>query len=158
MRLEDPAGESPEQEVPLPAVVEQPSEVLPARRPHLVAVVTRPIGEEDAAAPGATIRERFWHPHHHRWMEEDFASLDALRRRHTEEEQWQLIQEQQLDEPLCVELGDVHPAQRAVQPGLAGHDLNSSSRSSSRSGSIAATLRLRAAGGAAARKIKGQTP
>jgi len=104
MRLEDPAGESPEQEVPLPAVVEQPSEVLPARRPHLVAVVTRAIREEDAAAPGATIRERFWHPHHHRWMEEDFASLDALRRRHTEEEQWQLIQEQQLDEPLCFEL------------------------------------------------------
>lgn len=104
MRLEDPAGEPPEQEVPLPAVVEQPSEVLPARRPHLVAVVTRAIVEEDAAAPGATIRERFWHPHHHRWIEEDFASLDALRRRHTEEEQWQLIQEQQLDEPLCVEL------------------------------------------------------
>lgn len=104
MRLEGPAEESREEEIPLPAVAEQPSEALPPRRSHLVTVVTRALLEEDGAAAGATIRERYWNPYHHRWVEDDYESLDALRRRHVEEEHWQLLQEQSLDQPLAVEL------------------------------------------------------
>jgi hypothetical protein len=104
MRLEDPAGESLEKEVPLPAVAEQPIESLPSRRSHLVAVVTRALAKEDGGEPGATLRERYWNPHDRRWTEADFDSLEALRRRHIEEQGWELLQEQKLDAPLAVEL------------------------------------------------------
>lgn len=104
MRLEDPAGEPLGKEVPLPAVVEQPSESLPARRSHLVTVVTRAVVEGDGAEPGATLRERYWNPHDRRWSETDFESLEALRRRHIDEQGWELLQEQSLDAPLAVEL------------------------------------------------------
>jgi len=104
MRLEDPAGEPLGKEVPLPAVAEQPTESLPSRRSHLVTVVTRSLAEEDGAEPGATIRERYWNPHDRRWSEADFDSLESLRRRHINEQGWELLQEQSLDAPLAVEL------------------------------------------------------
>ncbi|MGH7579052.1 MAG: hypothetical protein ACREM9_02695 [Gemmatimonadales bacterium] len=104
MRLEDPAGEPLEEKVPLPAVAEQPTESLPARRAHLVTVVTRALPAEEAPAPGAMLRERYWNPHERRWAEADFDSLESLRRRHVVEHRWELLQEQQLDAPLAVEL------------------------------------------------------
>ncbi len=104
MRLEDPAGEPLEKEVPLPAVAEQPTESLPARRAHLVTVVTRALAEEDGAEPGATLRERYWNPYDRRWSEADFDSLESLRRRHIDEGGWELLQEQKLDALLAVEL------------------------------------------------------
>jgi hypothetical protein len=104
MRLEDPTGEPVGKEVPLPAVAEQPTESLPARRAHLVTVVTRALVEKDSAESGATIRERYWNPHDQRWSETDFDSLESLRRLHVEEGGWELLQEQKLDAPLAVEL------------------------------------------------------
>ena len=104
MRLEDPAGEPLGKEVPLPAVAEQPTESLPSKRTHLVTVVTRALAEGDGAEPGATLRERYWNPHDRRWSEADFDSLESLRRRHVEEQGWDLLQEQKLDTPLAVEL------------------------------------------------------
>jgi hypothetical protein len=104
MRLEDPAGESLGEEVPLPAVAEQPTESLPPRRTHLVTVVTRALVDGDGGEPGATLRERYWNPHDRRWCETDFDSLEALRRRHIEEQGWELLQEQSLQAPLAVEL------------------------------------------------------
>jgi hypothetical protein len=105
MRLEDPAGDPlGKEEVPLPAVAEQPMESLPSRRTHLVTVVTRGLAEKDGAEPEATLRERYWNPHDRRWSEADFDSLESLRRRHVEEQGWELLQEQKLDAPLAVEL------------------------------------------------------
>jgi hypothetical protein len=104
MRREDPAGEPLGKEEPLPAVAEQPTESLPSRRTHLVTVVTRALAEADGAEPRATLRERYWNPHDRRWSEDDFDSLEALRRRHIEEQRWELLQEQKLDAPLAVEL------------------------------------------------------
>jgi hypothetical protein len=104
MRREDPAGEPLGKEEPLPAVAEQPTESLPSRRSHLVTVVTRALAEADGAEPRATLRERYWNPHDRRWSEDDFDSLEALRRRHIEEQRWELLQEQKLDAPLAVEL------------------------------------------------------
>jgi hypothetical protein len=104
MRLEDPAGSPLEPAVPQPAVVEQPSETVPPRRAHLVVVVTRALAGGEEAAEGATVRERYWNPHEHRWSEADYASLEALRRRHVDEEGWELLQEQALDQPHAVEL------------------------------------------------------
>jgi hypothetical protein len=104
MRLEDQAGEPLGKEEPLPAVAEQPTESLPSRRTHLVTVVTRALAEEDGAEPGATVRERYWNPHDRRWSEADFDSLESLRRRHINEQGWELLQEQSLDAPLAVEL------------------------------------------------------
>jgi hypothetical protein len=104
MRLEDPAGEPLEKEVPLPAVAEQPTESLPPRRAHLVTVVTRAVAESEGAEPQATLRERYWNPHEQRWSESDFDTLDSLRRRHIDEGGWELLQEQTLDAPMAVEL------------------------------------------------------
>jgi hypothetical protein len=101
---EDHAREPAEREVPLPAVAEQPQEVLPARRTHLVAVVTRALVEGDQAGPGAALRERYWNPHEQRWREADFDSMESLRRRHIDEGGWELLQEQRLDAPLAMEL------------------------------------------------------
>jgi hypothetical protein len=105
MRHEDPAGEPlGKEEVPVPAVAEQPTESLPSRRTHLVTVVTRALAEGDGAEPAATLRERYWNPRDRRWSEADFDSLESLRRRHIEEGGWELLQEQKLDAPLAVEL------------------------------------------------------
>ena len=104
MRLEDPAGEPLGEELPLPAVAPQPTESLPPRRTHLVTVVTRALAEGDGAEPGATLRERYWNPHDRRWSEADFDSMASLRRRHVEEQGWELLQEQALDAPLAIEL------------------------------------------------------
>ncbi len=104
MRVEDPAGGPLGEEVPLPAVVPQPTESLPARRTHLVAVVTRSLAETDGGEPGATLRERYWNPREQRWTENDFDSLESLRRRHIDEGGWELLQEQSLQAPLAVEL------------------------------------------------------
>lgn len=104
MRIEDPAGEPAPKEVPLPTVAEQPTESLPSKRTHLVAVVTRALAQSDGPEPGATLRERYWNPHVRRWSEADFESLESLRRRHIDEGGWELLQEQALDAPLAVEL------------------------------------------------------
>ncbi len=104
MRRDDPAGEPQEEIVPLPAVAEQPIESVPPRRSHLVAVITRALTADDQAEAGATIRERYWNPYQRRWYEEDFESLESLRRRHVEEGGWELLQEQALDAPHATEL------------------------------------------------------
>lgn len=99
-----PAGSPPEPAVPQPAVAEQPAVTAPPQRSHLVAVVTRALDPPEAGETGAVLRSRYWNPHEHRWTEADYASLDDLRRRHVEEESWELLQEQPLDAPLAVEL------------------------------------------------------
>jgi hypothetical protein len=104
MRPEVPGGEPVPEEVPLPAVAEQPAETLIPRRTHLVAVITRALVEADGAEPGDRLRARYWNPHDRRWNEADYDSLESLRRRHIEEDGWELLQEQQLDAPLSVEL------------------------------------------------------
>lgn len=104
MRSEGPPEKPREAPVPLPALAEQPAESLPARRAHLVTVVTRALAEGEAATPDMTLRERYWNPHERRWTEGDYESLEALRRRHVEENGWELLQEQQLDGHLAVEL------------------------------------------------------
>ena len=104
MRLDEP-GEVPLEPVaPQPAVAEQPAETLPRRRSHLVVVVTRALEASEAGDSGSVIRARYWHPYEHRWTEADYDSLESLRRRHVDEEGWELLQEQQLDAPLAVEL------------------------------------------------------
>jgi hypothetical protein len=101
MRQEEPAGAPLE---PQPAVAEQPSEAVPPRRRHLVVVVTRALEDAEAGVSGAMLRARYWNPHEHRWTEADYDSLAGLRRRHIDEEGWELLQEQRLDAPLAVEL------------------------------------------------------
>lgn len=103
MGQKEPAGAPLEPEVPQPAVAEQPAESVPPRRSHLVAVVTRALDPSEGP-PGPALRARFWNPHERRWTEADYESLDDLRRRLTEEEGWELLQEQDLDVPLAVEL------------------------------------------------------
>jgi hypothetical protein len=50
------------------------------------------------------LRARYWNPYARRWSEADYESLEALRRRHIDEEGWELLQEQRLDATLAVEL------------------------------------------------------
>jgi hypothetical protein len=104
MRHDEPAGAPLEPAVPKPAIAEQVVETGPPRRPHLVVVVTRALDPNDAGGSGAALRARYWNPHERRWSEHDYDSLEGLRRRHIEEEQWDLLQEQPLDAPLAVEL------------------------------------------------------
>ena len=100
----DEAGAPLEPADPQPAVAEQAAEAQLPRRSHLVAMVTRALATGEAGEAGATLRARFWNPHEHRWNEAEYDSLDGLRRRHVEEEGWELLQEQRLDAPLAVEL------------------------------------------------------
>jgi hypothetical protein len=104
MRHEEPAGAPLEPAVPQPAVAEQPVEAELPRRSHLVVVVTRALDAGEAGDAGAPLRARYWNPHERRWAEADYDSLEGLRRRHIDEEGWELLQEQQLDAPLAVEL------------------------------------------------------
>ena len=104
MRLDDPSEVPLEPVAPQPGVAEQPAEVLPRRRSHLVVVVTRALSAGEAGDSGATLRARYWNPYEHRWSEHDYDALESLRRRHVEEEGWDLLQEQQLDAPLAAEL------------------------------------------------------
>lgn len=104
MGHEEPAGAPLEPVVPQPAVAEQPVEPAPRRRSHLVAMVTRALDEAETGGSGAALRARFWNPHERRWNEADYDSLERLRRRHVDEEGWELLQEQRLDAPLAVEL------------------------------------------------------
>jgi hypothetical protein len=104
MRLEEPEGAPLEPVVPQPAVAEQPAEAGPPRRSHLVVMVTRETGEGQAGAAGLVVRARYWNPHERRWIEDDYESLESLRRRFIDEEGWELLQEQGLDAHLAVEL------------------------------------------------------
>jgi hypothetical protein len=104
MRHDEPADVPREPPAPQPAVAEQPAEVLPRRRSHLVAVVTRALDASEAGDSGAVLRARYWNPYEHRWSEHDYDTLESLRRRHIEEEGWELLQEQRLDAPLATEL------------------------------------------------------
>jgi hypothetical protein len=104
MRTDQP-GEVPLEPVaPQPAVAEQPAESLPRRRSHLVVVVTRALSASEAGDSGAVLRARFWNPHERRWSEHDYDGVESLRRRHVEEEGWELLQEQGLDAPFAFEL------------------------------------------------------
>lgn len=104
MRTDQP-GELPLEPVaPQPAVAEQPAESLPRRRSHLVVVVTRALSASEAGDSGAVLRARFWNPHERRWSEHDYDGVESLRRRHVEEEGWELLQEQRLDAPFAFEL------------------------------------------------------
>jgi hypothetical protein len=94
----------PEPADPQPAVAEQPAEEVPRRRSHLVVVVTRALDPGEAGESGAVLRARYWNPYERRWSEHDYDTVEALRHRHTDEEGWDLLQEQQLDAPLAVEL------------------------------------------------------
>jgi hypothetical protein len=100
----DESAEVPLEPVPQPAVAAQPAESLPPRRSHLVVVVTRALEAGEAGDSGAVLRARYWNPYGRRWSEADYDGLQSLRRRHLEEERWELLQEQQLDAPLAVEL------------------------------------------------------
>jgi hypothetical protein len=104
MRSDEPAEVPLEPAVPKPAVAEQPAEAPPRRRSHFVVVVTRALDASEAGDSGAALRARYWNPHERRWSETDYDSLENLRRRHIEEEGWELLQEQGLDAPLAVEL------------------------------------------------------
>src|SRR5919109_5224993 len=104
MRRDEPEGAPLEPAVPQPAVAEQPSEALPPKRSHLVAVVTRALEKGEAPGSHMVLRARYWNPYQHNWSESDYESLESLRRRHIDEEGWELLQEQQLDAPLAVEL------------------------------------------------------
>lgn len=53
---------------------------------------------------GAALRTRFWHPRDRCWTENDFESLEHVRRLFIEETGWVLRQEQPLDAPLAYEL------------------------------------------------------
>jgi hypothetical protein len=104
MRPEEPAGAPLEPAVPQPAVAEQPAESVPPQRSHLVVVVTRALDEREDGGSGALLRARYWNPHEHRWTEADYDSVEGIRRRHVDEDGWELLQEQHLDAPLAVEL------------------------------------------------------
>lgn len=104
MRHDEPADLPLEPAVPQPAVAEQPAEPLARRRSHLVAVVTRALDPGEAAESAAVLRARYWNPYEHRWSERDYDTLENLRRRHIDEEGWELLQEQRLDAPLASEL------------------------------------------------------
>jgi hypothetical protein len=104
MRLEDSEGLPLEPPVPQPAVSPQAAETEPPRRSHLVVIVTRALGAGDTSDAGAAVRARYWNPHHHRWVEDDYESLESLRGRYLEEEGWELLQEQELDAQHAAEL------------------------------------------------------
>jgi hypothetical protein len=104
MRHDDPAELPLEPAAPKPVVAEQPAETLPRRRSHLVAVLTRALDPSEVGDSGAVLRGRYWNPHEHRWSEHDYDTLESLRRRHIEEEGWELLQEQRLDAPFATEL------------------------------------------------------
>jgi hypothetical protein len=57
-----------------------------------------------AASSGAVLRSRFWHPRDRRWSENDFESLEHVRRLFIDESGWVLRQEQALEAPLAHEL------------------------------------------------------
>jgi len=99
----DESAEVPSEPVPQPAVAEQ-LESPPPLRSHLVVVVTRALEASEPGDPGAVLRARYWNPYGHRWVEIDYDGLESVRRRHLEEEKWELLQEQRLDAPLAVEL------------------------------------------------------
>ena len=65
-------------------------------RPHLVVVVTRAVGSNDAAGPSAILVTRFWHPRDRRWSENFFESLDHAIRLFVAESGWTLLQKQSL--------------------------------------------------------------
>ena len=104
------AGESLGKEVPLPVVAEQPIEALPSegRSRHLSSPSSPARSHQGGrgAEPGATLRERYWNPHDRPLERGRFRSPagGSLRRRHIEEQGWELLQEQYLDAPLAVEL------------------------------------------------------
>ena len=104
MRHDEPSELPLEPVVPQPTVAEQPAEALPRRRSHLVVVVTRALDPSEAGDSGAALRARHWNPYEHRWSEHDYDTLESLRRRHVEEEGWELLQEQRLDAPHATEL------------------------------------------------------
>jgi hypothetical protein len=97
-------GSADEAPVPLPAPAGAPEVLDAPRRKHLVVVTTRalPIGE--SPTQGAILRTRFWHPRDHRWIENDFESLEHAKRLFIEESGWVLRQEQSLMAPLAFEL------------------------------------------------------
>jgi len=104
MPLSDRAGDSSAGEARLPATSEHPERTAAPARLHLVVVTTRAIGEGEPALPGALLRTRFWHPRDRRWSENDFESLEHVRRLFVDESGWVLRQEQGLDAPLAHEL------------------------------------------------------
>ena len=119
MRPDDPAEVPLEPVAPRPAVAEQPAETLPRRRSHLVVVVTRALDASEAGDSGAVLRARHWNPHERRWNENDYDGVESLRRRHIEEEGWELLQEQRLDAPLAPDprdRGDRAPGTGSHQP------------------------------------------
>ena len=56
----------------MPVPQESPSLDTGRPRVHLVVVLTREIAASDTAAPGRTLRTRFWHPRDRRWSENEF--------------------------------------------------------------------------------------
>lgn len=100
----DQPGGSPIDEALLPSVAELPEQTEVPSRLHLVVVTTRPLDSGAAGSPGALLRTRFWHPRDRRWSENDFESLEHVRRLFVDESGWVLRQEQTLDAPFAHEL------------------------------------------------------
>jgi hypothetical protein len=73
-------------------------------RPHLVVVVTRPVGNGEGLPAGSVLVTRFWHPRDRRWSENHFESLEHALRLFVDESSWVLRQQQELDQPHAWEL------------------------------------------------------
>jgi hypothetical protein len=100
----DHAGGYADSESPVPSAAALPDEISLPSRTHLVVVTTRSIEGQPDGMPGALLRTRFWHPRDHRWSENDFESLEHVRRLFIDESGWVLRQEQALDEPMAHEM------------------------------------------------------
>jgi hypothetical protein len=87
----------------LPATAARPHLEGPPPRVHFVVVTTRVMQPQEAGATAITLRTRFWHPHDHRWSENDFESLEHALRLFVDESGWVLRQDQSLDAPMARE-------------------------------------------------------
>jgi hypothetical protein len=103
MSPRDQAGDSVTEQAPSPSAAESPEASGASSRIHLVVVTTRALASGESAAPGASLRTRFWHPRDRRWSENDFESLEHARYLFVDESGWVLRQEQALDAPLARE-------------------------------------------------------
>lgn len=102
----EPTDPTPVAQVPegtLPTTATRPHLEGQPPRIHFVVVTTRVMQALDAGATTTTLRTRFWHPHDHRWSENDFESLEHALRLFVDESGWVLRQDQSLDAPMARE-------------------------------------------------------
>ena len=99
----DPSSAAQPSEGTLPGIAARPHLEGQPPRIHFVVVTTHPIQAQKAGAAATTLRTRFWHPHDHRWSENDFQSFEHALRLFVDESGWVLRQEQSLDAPMARE-------------------------------------------------------